>query len=61
MANLDQLADVARHCDEYHRESYGFENYSGTYDLSCETCKNYKGHKCEAGVFDSVLSSLDQG
>lgn len=56
-ANEHQLIAVANACDYLDIE--GPINI-GSQEISCRICRNWDGKQCVIGVFDNVLTSLDQ-
>ncbi|HHV71884.1 MAG TPA: hypothetical protein GXX38_04635 [Clostridia bacterium] len=50
---------VALHCTHY-TSSAKNSDQDELINISCESCLNWDGKKCTIGVYDDVLSSLDQ-
>lgn len=55
-ASKEQMRAVAGSCKHFNKT----RNLSSDRDASCGVCKNWDGNKCQIGVFDRVLTSLDQ-
>jgi hypothetical protein len=54
--SVTQLRAVAGSCKQYNSKISGA--LSG--EISCASCNNWDGVKCKIGVYDKVLTSLDQ-
>ncbi len=62
MANVGQMTSVANNCIGYEAVAGAFEsNTESPNTKSCTNCENFKNDRCEKNLFDSVLTSLDQG
>ncbi|WP_461207751.1 hypothetical protein [Clostridium sp. DL1XJH146] len=61
MATYQQLLAVAKECPGYEMKTQGFiSRANSNVQTSCENCKNFVDDKCKAGLFDEVLSELDE-
>lgn len=58
----EQLMIVATNCSSYHPIVRGFSaTIGGQNSVSCENCHHWKKDRCQIGVYDDVLTSVDQG
>lgn len=62
MANIEQMIHVANSCVGYESKVSTFESSIGAQNTkSCTSCENFKNDRCQKNLFDSTLTSLDQG
>lgn len=63
MSSKMQLHSVGEMCPGYAQidsAHWAFTLEGIEKDVSCETCVHWVDNKCNIGLFDKVLSSLDQ-
>lgn len=61
-ASNDQIMAVAQSCKFFNSGGFINSRVNATAEnISCELCRNWDGVNCKIGVFDNVLTSLDQG
>lgn len=54
--SVEQQRAVAGNCKHFNNKSIDITDR----EVMCGICKNWDGAKCKIGVFDKVLTSLDQ-
>ncbi|MGE5329628.1 MAG: hypothetical protein ACM3KR_09005 [Deltaproteobacteria bacterium] len=61
-ASDDQLTAVAQSCRYFDSKIKSFTSTTSSTaeNISCNSCTNWDGTKCNINVFDDVLTSLDQ-
>ncbi|QAT38839.1 hypothetical protein [Clostridium sp. JN-9] len=62
MASVEQLMSVGENCRGYDPASEYFQSSVGEpIPRSCSNCNHFTEGRCNIDLFDTVLTSLDQG